>query len=407
MRPEAEIEYWSRVKHLNTENVTIINTSGLVGDHFGTIYTRDASERDKHHTPQRCCKYTISARGEQAHNVEQVAQYRVTLVPGRYSWNDARLHLEVQPGCSSHRPASEDVEHHYSRVLVFTHHHFYHYGHCKHDILPPLYQACRSKVYDLILIPGPKPQDMETFTDLGLDNVKMICREEEIKFTSDVVDWETNSGWDTWIYDNWFLQRERKEIKDLIDKQIGQLITVSEQNKLVYCQRVEESCSLGRILSEEQELDVQRVLSKYALDNGLEYVRFFSCKDMTHLDQIKLFREAKMVVGLHGTALANLHYVDPTINCKVLEFSHAAWHTQYGFSGGMLGDYMDYYISPIVDGNGKSNEEQSKVTISMRDLEHFLAKTSGSRFETKSQESHYQAQEACKEQGVASAELVG
>jgi hypothetical protein len=376
MKPEAE-RLLSRLKHLHTENVTIINTSGLVGDHFGTIYTRDTDERDTHYTPKTCCKYTISARGEHTHLVVPKVQYKVSHKPtrGYIDGHSTRLNVEMEPMGVYRNGGKDDperVEHH-SRVLVFTHFHFKHYGHFKHDALPALYQACNSRVYDLILIPGPMPVDMKTFTDIKLNNVKLVSPEEEISFTSDVVDWETSTGWDTWVYHNWFFQQERKEIKDVIDKQIDQLITVGEQNKMIYCQRVDESCSLGRILSDEQDLEVQQMLSKYATDNGLEYIKFSSCKGMTHLDQIKLFREAKVVVGLHGTALSNLHYVDSRNDCKVLEFSNSARLTQYGLSGGMLGDYMDYYISPIVDSIGKvTTRPSSMATISMSDLEHFL-----------------------------------
>ena len=382
MKPEAERRL-SRLKHLHTENVTIINTSGLVGDHFGTIYTRDTDERDTHYTPKTCCKYTISAREKNAHTIAPRIQYKVSHKPSRGSldgWSQ-RLDVEMEPvavyrKCTKTyykgKGGPKGVEH-YSRVLVFTHHHFKHYGHYKHDALPALYQACNSGMYDLILTPGPMPVDMKTFTDIKLNNVKLVDAGEEISFTSDVVDWETSTAWDTWIYHNWFFQQERKEIKDIIDKQIDQLITVGEQNKMIYCQRVDESCFLGRILSDEQDIEVQQMLSKYATDNGLEYIKFSSCKGMTHLDQIKLFREAKVVVGLHGTALSNLHYVDSRNDCKVLEFSNSARLTQYGLSGGMLGDYMDYYISPIVDSIGKvTTRPNSRAVISMSDLEHFL-----------------------------------
>ena len=370
MKPETE-RWVSRMKHLHIENVTIINTSGLVGDHFGTIYTRDMSERDEHFTPTTQTKYTISPAGEDTLPGVPKVHYIVSLMIGQFGPD--LLNVEMKPTPMYPRVTHEHIEH-YPRVLIFTPQHFSHYGHFKHDIFPALLHACDSDKYDLILIPGgTKPIDLKTFTDIELKNVLLVGRDEKVNFTSDVVDWETSTHWDTWVYHNWFFQSERKKIKNIMDKQIDQLITVGEQNKLIYCQRVDESCSLGRILTDEQDLKVQQMLSKYATDNGLEYIKFSSCKGMSHLDQIKLFREAKVVVGLHGTALSNLHYVDSRNDCKVLEFSNAARLTYLGLFAGMLGDYMDYYISPIVDRIGYVHGQPgSIVTISMSDLEHFL-----------------------------------
>lgn len=385
---ELEIEY-SRYRYFYNKNVGIINTSGKVIETFGILYTRSIDDR-----------YSSLAIPEfddrSGHSTYIFRDSQTDLPAGRgpYTGVFFRRRPKRTAGKLMFRQQRPDKRAKcFNKILVCnTEGHPNHYSHFKHDTLPQLFTKHRSGEYDLILSTSHNAVDLQTFPGLRLDTVHTISPFQKVKYTSEAIDFISCTGFNVWMHGNWHNKPARQEIKNITETHINSIYQPNEQNNLIYCQRSASNCVTGRILDSDMEHKVQRRLKQFAAKHGLKFVIFSSCEGMTHLDQIKLFRKAKMVVGIHGTAMANLHYVDPNNDCKVLEFTHSVISTQYHFSGGTLGDYMDYYIAPVTNylelidperhsmdrvmtlrGNSKSAlKGPGYMEISMNDLEHFM-----------------------------------
>jgi hypothetical protein len=107
----------------------------------------------------------------------------------------------------------------------------------------------------------------------------------------------------------------------------------------------------------DNESQIISLLKSYCIDNGLLFTIFNGEENgqiMSHINQLKLFSEAKIVVGPHGTAMSNVIYLNPLNDCKVCEFTSGTekviqggkpflkhYNLVYGF---LLEEIFDYYL---------------------------------------------------------------
>ena len=82
----------------------------------------------------------------------------------------------------------------------------------------------------------------------------------------------------------------------------------SQRNNLIYIQRTATNAMNGvrLILNEEPFI---KVLRDYCLKHSLNYVQYDHSKDYSHIrSRIKLFYNAKIIIGVHSGALSNMNF---------------------------------------------------------------------------------------------------
>ena len=90
--------------------------------------------------------------------------------------------------------------------------------------------------------------------------------------------------------------------------------------------------------------------------------------DFNFIDQIKLFSEAKEIVGLHGGGFANLVFCEP--NTKVVELKNET-------TGNIIGDLakknkLNYNYVIGKNQNVQKHSQQGNIEISINDLKNKL-----------------------------------
>ncbi|MDO7613708.1 MAG: glycosyltransferase family 61 protein, partial [Crocinitomicaceae bacterium] len=149
-------------------------------------------------------------------------------------------------------------------------------------------------------------------------------------------------------------------IKQAIDEFIKNNIKTEVNNRLIYCTRNTSSdAKHGRMMNHENEKEIVELLKKYCDENHLLFTMFNGQEDgktMSHIKQLKLFNEAKIVVGPHGSAMANVIYLNPKNKPRVCEFTSgtetqihgSAFDKHYNFLFGYLFDEIyDYNLIPF------------------------------------------------------------
>lgn len=120
-----------------------------------------------------------------------------------------------------------------------------------------------------------------------------------------------------------------------------------EKNLLLYCSRCDRTTAKhGRRLTTENEEQVVEILNQHALETGLEFYFWTGAEaDGTHtsiLKQYELFGNAKLVVGVHGGAFANIIFLDAAKKPKVIEFCPNKGKTFSNLSNGAFTEFAEY-----------------------------------------------------------------
>jgi hypothetical protein len=169
--------------------------------------------------------------------------------------------------------------------------------------------------------------------------------------------------------------------KNHVDKYIDNNFEIPTKPRLIYCSRNHsKDVKHGRKMSQENENEIIMLLKQYCEENDLTYTLFTGMESghtMPLVDQLKLFRQAKIVVGPHGGAMSNVIYLDPTNNPRVCEFTggtqvqvhaNAIFGKNYNNLNAHLFDEMyDYCLIPFAIGS-----TSQLTTIDIDNLKKFL-----------------------------------
>lgn len=239
------------------------------------------------------------------------------------------------------------------------------------DVLPELLYLDRASKYDLILAPHSQVTDdfINTF-NIKFKNIKFI--KNNFNFTSRTID----------LYEYKIDQRRTNKSLNLRKILLKEINITTTPDKLIYCTRnTGGGAKHGRKMNAHNEDTIIKLSKHYAQSNDLDFIVFDSRhKDgsiMSILEQAQLFNQAKMVVGPHGGALANILYVGSDKNCKVCEFVNGKHTTvqkcrPFGKNyNRLLGyapeTYLDYYLIPFEIGSDKE-----ETFINIDNFKYFL-----------------------------------
>jgi len=198
------------------------------------------------------------------------------------------------------------------------------YNHCLNDVLPKLLSeeledsdvvyTCNSEILSSLL----------SLFEINLKKVKPIDQSIIIDCENIVIENHTACH----------LRNKDKInlLKKQIDKVIENKFCPQINNRLIYCSRNAANVMHGRRMGQENN------------------------KVISYADQMKLFSEAKVVIGPHGGAMANIIYLNPNNNCSICEFTsghevivqRGPFVNHYNFLYGFLPEKLyKYYLIPF------------------------------------------------------------
>ena len=248
------------------------------------------------------------------------------------------------------------------------------YGHILHDILPRLVLFDKQKEYTkIITCTSTLLRQLIDILQIKLSK-RVIFVDRELNFSCRNI---------TYLCGPSFYVRDinsTRLFKTHIERFLKSNITTTKRNRLIYYKREGKDAKHRRYMDSQNEEEVISLLKNYSDKNNLEFTLFNGLKNgetMPHIEQIQLFREAKIAVGSHGSGLANITWMDPANDCKVCEFCSGTTNIIHGNTpfiknynflyGGMLGDFIDYSLIPF------TKESNTNTTyIDINNLKKFL-----------------------------------
>lgn len=249
------------------------------------------------------------------------------------------------------------------------------YAHGIIDIIPQLMHLDKEKKYQKIFTClTPTLRKIIDGLNLNFERITFIS-ETGLKFRAVKID----------IFEHHpYAKIRNKELikvfKEKIDKIKG---NPKSKPKFIYCSRNDKNESFKnsqnrRTMHEEVEKIIIELSKNWSEKNDLEFVMFNGSNpdksEMEVKDQMKLFKDAKVVVAPHGGALANLISVKKSNKCKVCEFTGGLnseiqgvgnFAKNYNSLLGTLPEtYLDYNLIPFND--------ESKYNNKRIDLRNYL-----------------------------------
>lgn len=259
---------------------------------------------------------------------------------------------------------------------------FFSYGvYCHHiiDTIPVLMGMDEMDDCEIVLVKG----DHSMMNMVKQLNIKF----KKVKFVSQVKDNYIKAK-KVILHQHHNAHSRRKEdilkLKERIDLETVKL-RGDYKKKVIYCTRNVGGGALhGRQIEEKCEERIISILKNYSKQNDLEFVLFTGWKDMekeirlSFIEQMSLFSKAKIVVGPHGGAMANIIGCLESNDCYIAEFSSGKVPCQgnkskfFGKNYNKLLSYypedaMNYYLIPFSEGSN-----QSKTLIELPNLRRFL-----------------------------------
>ena len=248
------------------------------------------------------------------------------------------------------------------------------YGHILHDVIPKLLILDQQSEYDRVIM----------FQNQLLKKILAVLKikfSRKIHFINKAFDF--NCSKITYRSDPAYHVRcidSTRLFKAHIEEVIKNNITTTKRNRLIYYKREGKDVRHSRSMDYQNEKEIINLLKNYSDKNNLDFTVFNGLKNgetMPFIEQIRLFREASVAVGPHGSGLANTIWMDPHNNCRVCEFCSGSKNIIHGSSGyiknynflygGMVGDYIDYNLIPF------RKESTKDIThININNLKKFL-----------------------------------
>lgn len=244
------------------------------------------------------------------------------------------------------------------------------YGHCLHDVLPYICYLDSLKKFQIYTSHTRMIESLMETYDLNLHDVKFVDKScvitnKHVHMFNEPITRDKQRSW---------------ALKKHIDNKITKL-GICNNNRLIYCTRnIGSGHGHKRPLDSSCENEIVSMLRQHCEKNNLHFTLFYNehpdGTKMSHLEQMMLFSEAKIVVGPHGSAMANCIYLNPGNDCKICEFTSG---TQKQIHGGVFDkhyanlfdyifeDYLDYYLIPFTR---DSTGERSRINTD--NLNRFL-----------------------------------
>lgn len=249
------------------------------------------------------------------------------------------------------------------------------YGHCLHDVIPMLLSIDKESQYQKIYTTGTPLilKIIEAFK-IKFNKVEFIKMGEVI-----------NQKFKHFTIRNHNAYHKRDANKTRLIKQgindfIKNNIKTEINNRLIYCTRNTSSdAKHGRMMNHENEKEIVDMLKNYCIKKNLIFTMFNGQENgetMSHIKQLKLFNEARVVVGPHGSAMANVIYLNPENSPKICEFCSGTevqvhggiFNKHYNFLFGYLFEEIyKYYLIPF---NKDSTPDVTSIDIV--NLKNFL-----------------------------------
>lgn len=248
------------------------------------------------------------------------------------------------------------------------------YGHCLHDVIPILMYIDKHSSYDVVYTcDSPFLRNLLNMYGINFNRVKFVDKKVYIKPQALCIE-----NWPAFHY------REKHKIwsfKECVDLFLSKHSSTIN-NRLIYCTRNNSTDVMhGRLMNQDNEDTIISKLKEFATNNNMIFTMFNGQKNgatMSHLEQAILFSEAKIVVGPHGSAMANIIYLSTTNDCKVCEFTSGTevnvhggtfvkhYNNLYGY---LFEDFIDYYLVPFT-----LQSTSTETYIDTNNLDHFLVK---------------------------------
>lgn len=264
----------------------------------------------------------------------------------------------------------------FNKISIFKSKFLYNYGHCLHDILPSLLYLDKFSDSDVILSPLTDfMTSLINLTGLSFKKVKFLKMHESV-----------NLRFKTKTQFTFALQQRNFDMsflfKQSLESRLSQTIHTDINNRLIYCTRNASSdVKHNRRMLDSNEKAIINLLKSYAEDHNLLFTLFNgqeNGKTMSHKKQMLLFREAKIVAGPHGSAMANVIYLNPKNKPSVCEFCKGKYSTNVNHGSPFTKNYNnlnsfafeDLYNYALIPFDEKSN---TKITIiDIANLQNFL-----------------------------------
>lgn len=237
------------------------------------------------------------------------------------------------------------------------------FSHCWTDSLRTLLKFDAESNYDAIFVPKTKQFD-ELIHGIKIKFKKIIFISNSECFFAKKITFELEGVFRRNINDV-------KRIKNLVD-------SISEPTQVkffLYCTRNRGgNVSNGRLMKEDNEKKIINLSKEYCENQNLIFKIFDGNNErgerMSIRQQIDAFKKAKVVVGPHGGAFANIISMQKDQNAIVCEFTSgsntclqdiAHFGKNYNQILGFLPEtYLNYYLIPFESG---SNQERTFIDI--------------------------------------------
>lgn len=242
----------------------------------------------------------------------------------------------------------------YNNVLLLCIPFFHNYSHCLADVIPKLMWYDTNHSADVIYT--NTCEVLQSVLDtLNIKFNKIVFVHENFKLDTDVVDVHIHS------VDFHRDINHIKLLKDKIDEKYSEV--AQTDNLLIYCTRNSVDAKHGRQMGEENEQEIISILQSYCEETGLEFTIFNGLEGgttMCYTKQIELFNRAKVVIGPHGGAFANILFCNPKNNVTVCEFTSGTQVQVHGLSlnkhynklfAFLPEEIYDYYLIPFEIGS--------------------------------------------------------
>lgn len=267
----------------------------------------------------------------------------------------------------------------YKSVLVINMPYDKSYCHNMIDTLPLMLELEGRDEYDLIVFPQT-PFLKKFIKEMTFNFKKVLILEDTVSFKTNKIRVEN------------YCMRSRsikrlRTFKKIIENFKGRILSPDrKKNRFIYCTRNTGGGAMNeRKMDDLNEDNIISLCKSYAQKKGLEFT-YFNCikKDgsqMSILDQIKIFDEAKVVMGPHGGAFSNLIFLDPENDCKICEFTSGIrsmnvqaiqpYVKNYDrLYCNLISEYAEYFLIPF-----SRNSTAQKTNIDLEDLGLFLLKS--------------------------------
>lgn len=229
------------------------------------------------------------------------------------------------------------------------------YGHCLHDVIPKLMWYDLYAEADVIYTQSSELlQSLISLFKLTFNKIVFI--------TSPIV---INSGHVVIETHPVYHARDKKKIQ-MLKQAIDSLNTspITTNRKFIYCTRNHcEDVKHGRKMSSDNEDQIITMIQAFCAEHDKDFILFTgreNGKIMSHANQMRLFNQAEYVVGPHGSAMANVIYMNLANKPKVCEFTSGTevqvhgnifnknYNMLYGY---LFEEIYDYYLIPFAKGS--------------------------------------------------------